>query len=369
MPNYNQTLQINNSSLEEIITQLNNMPDAGEGGINTSDATATSGDILEGQTAYVNGEKITGTIPTVSYTSPIIQFNDSTGVITAMTMQNKGYVPSAGTSSSSKQLAFQSATTITPGAVDQIAVSSRTFVGGDITVKGDANLVASNIVSGKSIFGVQGTATAGGGGDTSMEDAFVTGTLSTYTNNRVTSVGSYAFYNCSSLTSVSFPICTDIGSSAFCACKSLKSISFPACIYVRSAAFRLCSSLTSVYLPKCELLEYSAFGNCSGLTSISFPALISTSYYVFNGCTKLSKASFPALIHLASSAFYGCTKLTSIYLGASSVCVLGNSNALPSSTFKSTAGSIFVPASLVDAYKSATNWTYFSNRIFSYNFT
>jgi hypothetical protein len=28
MPNYNQTLQTNNSSLEEIITQLNNMPDA-----------------------------------------------------------------------------------------------------------------------------------------------------------------------------------------------------------------------------------------------------------------------------------------------------------------------------------------------------
>ena len=30
MPNYNTTLQTNNSSLEEIITQLNNMPDAGE---------------------------------------------------------------------------------------------------------------------------------------------------------------------------------------------------------------------------------------------------------------------------------------------------------------------------------------------------
>jgi hypothetical protein len=29
MPNYNSTLQTNNSSLEEIITQLNNLPDAG----------------------------------------------------------------------------------------------------------------------------------------------------------------------------------------------------------------------------------------------------------------------------------------------------------------------------------------------------
>ena len=41
MPNYNTTLQTNNSSLEEIITQLNAMPDAGSGSGGTSVETCT----------------------------------------------------------------------------------------------------------------------------------------------------------------------------------------------------------------------------------------------------------------------------------------------------------------------------------------
>ena len=82
--------------------------------------------------------------------TPVISIS-SNGLITA----------TAGAKSSTHQLAFQAAKTITPSAASQIAVSSGYYTGGDITVAGDSNLVANNIVSGKTIFGVVGTATSG----------------------------------------------------------------------------------------------------------------------------------------------------------------------------------------------------------------
>ena len=406
MPNYNQTLQTNNSSLEEIITQLNNMPDAGGSGTPVEQAT------------------------------PAITVDSSTGLITATATQAAGYV-AAGTKSATKQLAFQAAQTITPGTTNK-TIPANTYLGGVQTIKGDANLVASNIVSGKSIFGVVGTATAGGGGgsgDTGAEDGIIGRTIvGVYGNDRVTKIGNYAFYSCSSLTSVSFPVCTSISSYAFAYCSNLTSVSFPACTSIGSYAFWNCVRLTSVSFPVCKSISGSAFGYCSNLTNVTFPVCTSIGSSVFYDCSKLTSVSFPACTNIGNYAFYscysltsvkfpacknisgsafaycsgltsvsfpvctsigssafgycsnltslsfpvctsissyafrGCSKLTSIYLGASTVCTLSNSNAFSLTSIWSNKGSIFVPASLFTSYKTASQWSYFSNRIFSYAF-
>ncbi|EOD30145.1 hypothetical protein EMIHUDRAFT_203632 [Emiliania huxleyi CCMP1516] len=61
----------------------------------------------------------------------------------------------------------------------------------------------------------------------------------------------FAFYNCSSLVSVTLPpTLTSIGRRAFSACSSLTSISFPAGLTtIGFAAFASCPSLTRVTVP------------------------------------------------------------------------------------------------------------------------
>jgi hypothetical protein len=116
-------------------------------------------------TASDGSTSINKSVSTATQATPSISINSSTGLITATATQTAGYV-AAGTKSSTYQMAFQPAQTITPGTTDK-TIAENTYLGGVQTIKGDANLVASNIVSGKSIFGVVGTATTGGGGDSS----------------------------------------------------------------------------------------------------------------------------------------------------------------------------------------------------------
>ena len=157
-----------------------------------------------------------------------------------------------------------------------------------------------------------------------------------------TSVGNYAFQNCSSLSQVNLPVCSYIGNNVFENCRSLSQVNLPVCSYIGLGVFWGCTSLPQLNLPVCSYINGYAFYNCKSLSQVSLPV-----------CSKIG-----------GDAFQNCTSLSIITLGYSSVCSLVSSTVFSKTQITSSKGSIYVPASLVDSYKSATNWSYFSTQIF-----
>lgn len=119
---------------EDKISRVVTTIEAADGGINTNDATLTSGaQMLSGVTSYSNGKKYTGTIPTVIAPTPTVSVSAG-GTITASVENPYGYQPSNTTKITTTNLSTQGTKTITPNDSTQIAVDSGVYTTGATTV-------------------------------------------------------------------------------------------------------------------------------------------------------------------------------------------------------------------------------------------
>lgn len=180
-------------------------------------------------------------------------------------------------------------------------------------------------------------------------------------------VGSYAFSSCSTLSDIDYPVCSVVGSCAFSGCISLSEVNLPACEVVGYSAFQSCKSITSLDLPACKSIGNSCFMSCSRLSSISLPVCEYIGQSAFVQCYNLETIDLPVCSYIGNQIFGSYSVTKTLILRSSSVCYLSGRLTYWWDQFQ---GSIYVPASLVDAYKSSqidyqtNNWSQYSARIF-----
>ena len=170
------------------------------------------------------------------------------------------------------------------------------------------------------------------------------------TTYSVTSIGDYAFYGCSSLTSITIPnSVTSIGRQAFNVCSSLTSITIPNSVTsIGEGAFDYCSSLTSVTIPNSVTsIGNGAFSYCSSLTSVTIPnSVTSIGDWTFSNCSSLTSITIPnSVTSIGDYAFYECS-LSSITCEATTPPTLGTNvfTDLPA---------VYIPENTLSAYKTA----------------
>lgn len=169
----------------------------------------------------------------------------------------------------------------------------------------------------------------------SLKDIFGNQVANYIIGDDVKSIGNYAFYNYTGLTSITIPNnVTKILNNAFEGCTGLTSITIPSGVTsIGNNAFYGCTNLSSVIINSNEILSKS-FSYSSSLKDIFGNQV--TNYvigdevnnlgkYAFYGCSNLKSFTISNSVStIGSYAFGGCTSLTSINIG-SNVASIGES--------------------------------------------
>lgn len=179
------------------------------------------------------------------------------------------------------------------------------------------------------------------------------------------SIGYGAFGDCTSLTSISYGNITEIGSRAFRNCTSLGGeLSFPYLTTLIGDGFFAGTNISSFSAPllpsipgHSALGDYGAFANCSALANIDIPSVVNIGPHTFYKCTSLGVVELIVVTGIGNAAFHSCTNLQSVLVRTSTPPKLG------SNVFYGSTCPIYVPDASLEAYKGATNWVSFADRI------
>lgn len=277
------------------------------------------------------------------------------------------------------------AKSVTPSAAQQVVTPDADFAGlSSVTVEpgtdtSDATAVADDIRLGKTAYGAEGKMTgtiadydgtsepaSGKSLAAQIVDKSVTN-ASEEDLKGITTIGNSAFYYCTNLRSITIPdSVTSIGEKAFSNCSRLTSIMIPDSVTnIGKSAFAYCSGLTAISISnKVTRLNTGIFFGCKNVVNIVIPDKVTIiDYNVFESCTGLLNITIPASVKsVGNYAFRQCSIDTE--LGGTYTILATTPPTIQSTTFgNAKINKIIVPKGTLDAYKSATNWSAYADKI------
>lgn len=160
-----------------------------------------------------------------------------------------------------------------------------------------------------------------------------------YINDRITVLGSSCFRDCPNLTGIDCPNVVKIGGRAIYGCDAVNYVHLPNAEEMEDYGIYMCAKLTDLHLPKLKKMKSQAFAR--------------------NG--NLKKLELPSVESITSTAFDRCTRLTALILRGDFVTLQGA--AFTNSAVEKGTGYVYVPAALMDQYKTASNWSTYARQI------
>lgn len=167
-------------------------------------------------------------------------------------------------------------------------------------------------------------------------------TVEVYNDKLEGTLSAYAFYERSNVTKIELPYLQYLKERCFYGCQNLKTLLLPGLIGYT--------------------YQYMAAG-CTALVDVDIHGSSYISSYTFQNCTSLKKVDLHRVGTIGTYAFIGATKFDTLIIRTDTVPTLGGTNAFTNTKIKSGGtGYIYVKSELIDAFKSATNWSTFASQ-------
>ena len=170
-------------------------------------------------------------------------------------------------------------------------------------------------------------------GDMALTDSILDESITEIEDEYVTTIKSYAFSDCASLTKAVFKNVTSMGTNVFSGC----------------------SALTELQLPALE--TSTELRDIPSLKEISLPSYVGELY--FWGCKSLTKVDGGNATSLRQFAFYQTALATLILRKTDGICTMSYAGTVGNNV------KVYVPKARLSEYKSASNWSAIANNIYA----